>query len=87
MLIFEGESLSSALDEISRYTDLRFTIEDQKLANKKVSGVFMAGDIEALLDSISNNFDLKYTKTSYNTVLISKSIDLTTQTTKILNTH
>jgi len=87
MLIFEGESLLSALDEISRYTDLRFTIKDQELVNKKVSGVFMAGDIEALLDSISNNFDLKYTKTSYNTVIITKSIDLTTQTAKILTTH
>jgi len=87
MLIFEGESLSSALDEISRYTDLRFTIEDQELANKKVSGVFMAGDIDALLASMSNNFDLKYTKTSYNTVFITKAINLTTQTAKILNTH
>lgn len=77
MLIFDGESLTMALNEISRYTDVNFTIEDPALAEIKVAGYFKAGDVETLLDSISYNFDLEYTKTSYNTVLITKATDST----------
>jgi transmembrane sensor len=73
MLLFDGESLATALDEISRYTDIRFTIQDQELAKIKVAGYFKAGDVEALLDSISYNFDLTYTKTNNNNVLITKA--------------
>jgi transmembrane sensor len=79
MLIFDGESLKTALDEISRYTDVTFTIEDQSIADKKVAGYFKAGDVETLLASISVNFELNYTKTNHNTVLITKASDSTNQ--------
>jgi transmembrane sensor len=79
MLIFDGESLTTVLEEIGRYTDMNFTIEDKELANIKVAGYFKAGDIETLLDSISYNFELNYTKTNYNTVLITKAIQQANQ--------
>jgi transmembrane sensor len=79
MLIFDGESLTTALNEISRYTDVNFTIEDQALAEIRVAGYFKAGDVETLLDSISYNFDLEYTKTNHNTVLITKATNSTNQ--------
>jgi transmembrane sensor len=75
ILIFDGESLATALDEISRYTDVKFTIKDKALAQMKVSGYFKSDDVGTLLDSISYNFDLKYTKTSHNTVVITKATD------------
>lgn len=70
VLIFDGESLATALNEISRYTELRFIIEDKELANKKVAGYFRTGDIDALLSSISDNLELNYTKTDHHNVLI-----------------
>ena len=73
MLIFDGESLNTALEEISRYTNVRFTIQDKKIANRKVSGYFKAGDVDTLLDSISANFELNCTRTDHNTVLITKA--------------
>ncbi|NQZ24053.1 MAG: FecR domain-containing protein [Colwellia sp.] len=73
MLIFDGESLREALDEISRYTDLRFTIEDQQLANIKVAGYFKAGDVKSLLDSLTYNFDLNYKEIGNNTIVINKA--------------
>jgi transmembrane sensor len=79
MLIFDGESLTTALDEISRYTDVKFAIEGQDLAEIKVAGYFKVGDVETLLDSISFNFDLKYTKTDHNNVLITKAKNSTNQ--------
>jgi transmembrane sensor len=72
MLIFDGESLNDALDEISRYTDIRFTIEDQQLANIRVAGYFKAGDVKSLLESLTYNFDLNYKEIDNNTIVISK---------------
>jgi len=73
MLIFDGESLNDALNEISRYTDFKFTIEDQQLAKIKVAGYFKAGDVKSLLDSLTYNFDLAYKETSENSIIISKA--------------
>ena len=79
MLIFDGEFLKTALEEISRYTDVTFTIQDEKIANRKVSGYFKAGDVDTLLDSISANFELNCTRTNHNTVLITKVNDSSNQ--------
>jgi len=73
MLIFDGESLTDALDEISRYTNIKFTIEDEQLANIKVAGYFKAGDVQSLLDSLNDNFELNYKETDQNTIAISKA--------------
>jgi len=73
MLIFDGESLNNALDEIGRYTDIRFTIEDKQLANIKVAGYFKVGDITSLLDSLSDNFGLTYKEIDNNTIVINKA--------------
>lgn len=85
MLIFHGESLTAALEEVSRYTDMVFSIEDPQLANIKVSGYFKAGDVETLLDSLSYNFDLEYTKTDYNTVVINKADNVNGKRAEILS--
>ena len=45
------------------------------------------GDVDALLNSISVNFDLNYTKTTDNRVLISKAPISTIQTEKYFNTQ
>jgi transmembrane sensor len=73
MLIFDGESLIAALNEISRYNGMKFIIKDKQLAKLKVAGYFKAGDVKTLLDSLSYNFDLEYKKTTYNTITISKT--------------
>ncbi|TWX51665.1 FecR family protein [Colwellia hornerae] len=75
IIIFDGEPLATALDEISRYTDVKFIIRDKALAQIKVSGYFKSDDVAALLDSISYNFDLKYTNKNHNTVVITKATD------------
>jgi len=58
MLIFEGEPLEQALIEVSRYTNTKFELIDPQLASLKVAGYFKAGDIDGLLVSLTNNFDI-----------------------------
>ncbi|KTF18445.1 FecR family protein [Pseudoalteromonas sp. H105] len=60
MLIFNGEPLSEALQEVSRYTATRFELTDPALASLKVAGVFKAGDIIGLLDSLQVNLAIKH---------------------------
>jgi len=86
-LIFIGESLEVALDEISRYADVNFTIVDEELANERVAGYFKTRDVDTLLNSISLNFDINYTKTADNRILITKAPTSITQTTKSFNTQ
>ena len=60
MLIFNGEHLSDALNEVSRYTSTRFELSSDELANIKVAGVFKAGDVEGLLESLQTNFAIEH---------------------------
>jgi transmembrane sensor len=60
MLIFNGERLSDALNEVSRYTATRFELSSEEVANIKVAGVFKAGDIAGLLESLKTNFSIDH---------------------------
>ncbi|KGJ92849.1 FecR family protein [Colwellia psychrerythraea] len=71
MLIFEGEPLSVALTEISRYTTSNFEIVDNELANINVAGYFKAGDIDGLLISLESNFGINFRKKADGTILLS----------------
>jgi len=71
MLIFNGEPLSKALLEISRYTSSKFEILDPQLSDFKVAGYFKANDIDGLLASLHSNFNIVFTKDDNNTILLS----------------
>jgi transmembrane sensor len=70
MLIFDGEPLSNALIEVSRYTSSRFKILNPEMANMKVSGYFKANDVDGLLASLNSNFNINYSKSADNTILL-----------------
>jgi transmembrane sensor len=71
MLIFDGDTLENALEEVNRYTEIRFELQNEKLANLKVSGYFKAGDIDVLLESLRLNFDIHYQKYANNIINLS----------------
>ena len=49
MLIFEGEPLEKVVEELSRYTEARFVIVDDKIRGRRVGGYFRTGDVDSLL--------------------------------------
>ena len=73
MLIFEGEPLSTALAEISRYTSSNFEIVDSQLAELTVAGYFKAGDIDGLLTSLQSNFGIIYRTNASGTILLTSA--------------
>lgn len=75
MIIFSGESLSDALNEVSRYTSTRFELSSDKLANIKVAGVFKAGDVSGLLESLQTNFAIDHERLGEHVVSLKHHTD------------
>lgn len=55
MLDFQGDTLAEVIEEASRYTETRITIEDPEIESLHVTGYFRAGDIDTLLELIESN--------------------------------
>ena len=70
MLVFSGETLDDALTEVSRYTTIKFDINDSELTKIKVAGYFKVNDIDGLLESLSTNFDIQFEKINNNSINI-----------------
>ncbi|MDG1753103.1 MAG: FecR domain-containing protein [Thalassotalea sp.] len=73
MLIFKGETLRQALSEVSRYTNVQFEIANDEVSNIKIAGYFKAGDINGLLESLADNFNIKYKFNATNSIQLSKA--------------
>ena len=69
---FRGESLEEALKEISRYTDKEFVIVDDSIKNIQVGGHFKTHDIDNLLTTIGQGFDIHFEYISDNRINIYK---------------
>jgi transmembrane sensor len=57
-LIFRGESLEEAVKEIGRYTSVEFIFINEDLKKTRVAGMFKAGDVEGLLATLRENFNI-----------------------------
>ena len=71
MIVFKGEPLESVLEEIGRYTPVRFSISDEGLKRRRVAGYFKVGDIEGLLGALKNSFNIEYEKITETSIQLS----------------
>ncbi len=69
-LIFRGESLEDAMTEIGRYTTVEFVILDDDLKTVRIAGLFRAGDVDGLLATLRENFDISYERTEDGKILL-----------------
>jgi transmembrane sensor len=72
MLIFEGNSLSQVVDEITRYTDMKIVISDPEMQDLQIGGTFKVGETDAFLDAMTLGFNLDVQRVSGNTVYLSQ---------------
>ncbi|MBR9871440.1 MAG: hypothetical protein GYB26_09900 [Gammaproteobacteria bacterium] len=73
-LIFEGENLRQAIQEISRYTDRPLIIVDASVGDIRVGGRFQTKDIDALVNSLAQGLDIKVVHGENNSILFSEKI-------------
>lgn len=69
-LIFRGESLAEAAQEVERYTGVEFVFVDENLKQVRVSGFFKAGDVEGMLAVLKENFDIEFQRETDKRVLL-----------------
>jgi transmembrane sensor len=58
-LVFSGEPLSEAVEQINRYSPVALQIADPKLASIAIGGRFKIGDLDAVLDVLHTNFGIQ----------------------------
>ena len=58
-LVFEDEPLRVVVERMNRYADRPLAVGDEAAAKVRVSGVFRAGDTDALMQGLAAAFDLK----------------------------
>ncbi len=62
MIVLDGESLESAIAEVSRYSNAHFLIPDAKTRRIPVSGYFRVGDVDGLIAALHSNFKINATR-------------------------
>ncbi|WP_016956683.1 FecR family protein [Catenovulum agarivorans] len=72
-MVFNGESLAFVISQVERYTALDIDLADQQLAELRVGGRFKINQIEFLLTSLQNNFDLEVRRLGKYKVIISRN--------------
>ena len=77
-LIFRGESLAAAVEEVSRYTTVDFAIPDPDLRTIRVAGLFKAGDVAGFLSTLQANFDVVSERADRTTIVLSAQENPTT---------
>jgi transmembrane sensor len=59
MMVFDDEKLGVVVDRMNRYADKPLIIGDAAAANLRISGVFRAGDTEALVQGLAAAFGVQ----------------------------
>lgn len=68
MLMFDGDSLEEVIGEVGRYTPIRITIDDPELRERRIGGYFRIGEMDDLLATLANDFDIEVTRAGENEV-------------------
>jgi transmembrane sensor len=71
-LVFRGESLFEAMQEVARYTNYQFDFGDEDTKSLQIAGLFKTSDISGLLAALESNFDVIFQKMSDNKIRLSK---------------
>ena len=73
ILIFQGQTLAQVLDQISRYHQVTFLVQDSKLKFKTISGRFSTTDLLGTLHTLSVGMNIKISQYQPGRFLIKKS--------------
>lgn len=65
--------LSDALEQVNRYSATKIIVQEPSLSSRRVSGVFRAGDVNAVTAALCAYFDLKIVRRTPGTIIIAKA--------------
>ncbi len=73
VLFFAGDPLAKVVEDISRYTDLDISIEDEAIRAMRIGGYFKVGDVDAMFEALETSFGVHVERTGGNRVLLTKA--------------
>lgn len=71
MLVFKGESLETALAEVTRHTGVRFEFADDAARRIRLGGYFRANDVDGLTQSLQQNFSIDTRRVGSELIIVS----------------
>lgn len=75
MLMFDGESLEEVIEEVGRYTPIEIVIDDASLRDRRIGGYFRVGEMEDLLATLAEDFDIRVDRISDNEIRLAAGQD------------
>ena len=73
LLLFNGESLTTVVKEMNRYTKLTIEIADPSIADIQIGGQFKVGETEAMLENLAVSFGLDIYQVNQHLVQLKKN--------------
>ena len=70
-LAFQQETLSFVVEEVARYTPVRIVVVDEELKDLEITGIFVIGDVEVMLEGIKASLGVKVIRVSDDLIHIS----------------
>ena len=70
MVIFDDKPLEFVIAELNRYTETKIVIGDPDLKQINVAGYFKAGDVDALLYALAENFNISWNGQEGNLIVL-----------------
>lgn len=71
-LIFMHDPLAKAIAEVNRYSTRKLTFKDETIPDKKIVGVFSAGDVEGFITALELNGIAKRASTTADEIILVK---------------
>jgi transmembrane sensor len=69
-IVFDNDTLASAVAEVNRYSRIQIVLGDPDLAQLRVSGVFAAGGTQSFLETVTRHYSLRITGKSEDRIVL-----------------
>ncbi|MEP4891947.1 MAG: FecR domain-containing protein [Aliiglaciecola sp.] len=75
LLIFSGETLAEAVEEINRYIPVTIEVLDPELRGIEIGGQIQVGDTNSMFNALEANFGLRVRHLNYNQVQLVSAVE------------
>ena len=69
-IIFDDDTLAMAAAEVNRYSAKKIVLADPRLAELRMSGVFIAGHSDSFVETITGNFPIKVSSDPHGQIVL-----------------
>lgn len=69
-IVFDGEPLVRAIEELNRYADTRLVVADEAIHDMRIGGRFRTGDVDGFIEALTRAFPVTARRASDNLIYI-----------------